>query len=545
MARSSVIGRKAQVIVVASLWLLAPAAAGVSEPELPWVGQERIEVELKTVAFYAEDDGGQPVSDLRAEEVELRVDGRAVPFETFDAYPATSPAPQPGPRPALDKASRPAAPARQIFLLFDVAFLSPMELVTGQAMVGPLLAELAAGDQIHLLVNDPRKGLRQVAGPVPADPSGRQQILARIERLVPSSSLQLNAGAELDFVTTGKGPAPGNQVQYAIDALQSGGTGEYMAAAQHLAQGLSTLASRLAAVAGPKLLLVISGGVADKLYFEGSEGSLVQGRGGDPGFQASVRYASALMTSFARPLEDLSRSGAMPIFFNPGGVDAAGRDALRHMREDTGGLYFEGANARAVAREIAGATSALYELGFYAGQLPPGLEGGRLEVVAHRPGVRCWSASHLAPRPAIRALGTVGRQYWVVDLVRRGLEGRELPATAQAALQVLPGQTAGRASATGRRLRFEPDWTAVPAGGDLELYDVLLAVRPGAQQAELVHLETLPAPPAEGAGSLEVELPREGAIIWGIVAVDRQTGATWFRRFLLESPGGEVAASVP
>lgn len=543
MARSSAIGRKAQVLVLAGLGLLGPAVAGASEAELPWVGQERIEVELKTVAFYAEDEGGRPVSDLRAEEVELRVNGRVVPFETFDAYPAAGPAPEPGSGAALDDASRPTGPARQIFLLFDLTFLSPAGLVTGRTMVESLLAELGPRDQIHLLVNHPRKGLEQVAGPVSADPAGCQQITARIERLVVSDALRLDAGDDLDFVKTGRGGDMGNQVQYLLDGIRASGVAEYMASGQDFAEGLSTLAARLAAVAGPKLLMVISSGIDSTLYFEGSEG-LRQGVR-DAYTQVSVRYASALLTSFARPLEDLARSGAMPIFFNPTATGAVGRETLHHMREATGGLYFEGANTGAVAQEIAGATSALYELGFYAGQLPPGLEGGQLEVVVHRPGVRRWSASHLAPRPAIRALGAVGRQYWVVDLVRRGLEGRALPATAQAALKELPGKAAGRASATGRRLAFEPDWTVVPAGVDLELYDVLLAVEPGSRQAELVHVETLAAPPSPDAGSLEVELPREGAIVWGIVAVDRQTGTTWFRRFLLESPGGEVAAKVP
>ena len=47
-------------------------------PELPRSGGgETIDVEIKIVPFYAVDDKGRPVHDLRPEEVELRIGRRS------------------------------------------------------------------------------------------------------------------------------------------------------------------------------------------------------------------------------------------------------------------------------------------------------------------------------------------------------------------------------------------------------------------------------------------------------------------------------------
>lgn len=36
------------------------------------------------------------------------------------------------------------------------------------------------------------------------------------------------------------------------------------------------------------------------------------------------------------------------------------------------------------------------------------------------------------------------------------------------------------------------------------------------------------------AGSIEVEIPDKSVFVWGIVAVDPDSGRTWYRRFQLQ-----------
>lgn len=95
----------------------------------------------------------------------------------------------------------------------------------------------------------------------------------------------------------------------------------------------------------------------------------------------------------------------------------------------------------------------------------------------------------------------------------------------------------GRKPTTGKReLLFEGWPPEGMRGKDLDLYNVVVEVHPGAEAPELVKLDRLALTPAGESFLLSTELPAQGAYIWGIVAVEPASGATWFRRLLLEAP---------
>ena len=155
----------------------APLAAKLSDEPPRAAQQETVAVDLRTVPFYAVDAQGEPVFDLRADEVELRVDGRAVPIDTFDRQRLDGSAAVTG----TAATGGPAAPpSRDVYLVLDQAFLSFGGLRDARAMAENLAGAFLPSDRLTLIVNDPQRGFRSVLGPVAGDRSGQRQLRAAL-----------------------------------------------------------------------------------------------------------------------------------------------------------------------------------------------------------------------------------------------------------------------------------------------------------------------------------------------------------------------------
>lgn len=520
-------------------------------PTVPWGGQERVEVELRTVPFYVVDATGQPINDLTAGEVVLEVDGVAQPFDVFDRFgdrPA-SPAPAtPGsdvsstpPSPTDEAASGDATEGRKVVLVVDLAFLSTGGLVRVQQVLASYLEMLPSGDQLYLLVNHPQKGLRQEIGPITASRSGREAVARLVAKLKTDPSAQFDPGRGIEVVQgAGRNGVPSSQLHVDLDSMRAGAVQRQFAMAETLADNYQQLAAFMTALAGSKLLVVLTPGLDRAVFFEGSDG-LMAGSSGL--YHVQTRHTPALVGAFEQPLAALEKSGALTVFVNPEQAENSGRDSLAHMRERTGGVLLEGTDPRELASRLAGGTALYYELGFYASQLPTGLGEGRLVVKIRREGARVYTPARLSSRHASLEMGRLGKRFWVVSLVQNGLERSEALRLAGQSFHDLPGRAAGMALASGRQLVFEPDWSALLGNQALEVFDVVLAVEPGSSAAEIHRFATSSLAAATERKQLTAPLPQRGSMIWGVVAVDPQSGATWMRRFLLEAPGSQAAVA--
>lgn len=544
---------KISSMVRAGGWMLAgmlcngvagpvPAAAQpAAGAPLPWAGEETVEVELRTVPFYAVDADGRPVYDLAPEELRLTVDGEPVPLDTFDRYrTGEAPAPQtaaPG-APALQSL------ARHVFLLFDQAFSSDAGLGRSREAAAELLDRLPASDRLYLLANHSQTGFQQLLGPLAADAAGKAAIRARIDTLLPNiERLRTNAEADLPPMQVGaRNPrgAPGEQVHNFYDHIGGLGRIEYRGAAETFAAGLETLASHLRQVAEAKLLVVFSEGVMSRMYFDGDAAG--EGLGGKWTAGTSGLYHvdqprfPAIRHRFEGPLKELAAAGAMTVFVNASGDGAAGRNAVHHMSEVTGGLFVDNRNPAFIEEKVAAATSAYYVAGFYVEPGEELREAARVEVEVLRPGVSVYSPARLQRSRVYRGLGRSEKEYLVADLVYRGLEGPRRAGGTAGVVEELAGRVGSKPMAGKRHLLFE-GWPAEGLEGkDLDLYNVLIEVEPGGGQPQLVKLERQALAPAGPTFLLSTELPVDSAYIWGIVVVEPASGATYFRRLLLEAP---------
>lgn len=530
--------------------LLAAAAAEGVEPTPPWAGQERIEVELRTVPFYVVDASGQPVADLTAADVVLEVDGVALPFDVFERFAQGSSAPTSTAISPSRGAASPEEPAkatpsgvaegREVVLVVDLAFLSAGGLARTQQVLSSYLETLPTSDRLYLLVNHPTKGLRQEVGPV-AGATGKSDLWQVAKNLKtdpsvffdPTRGIDLNRGA-------GRNGVPSEQIHADLEAMRAGSVQQRFALAETLADNYQQLAAFMTALSGSKLLVVLTPGLDATIFFEGSDG-LMAGSSGM--YHVKTRHTPALVGSFEAPLSALEKSGALSVFVNPEQIASVGQDSLAHMRERTGGVLLEGSDPRELAARLAGGTSSYYELGFYASQLPAGVSQGRLDIKVLREGVRVYTPARLAARNTNLETGALGKRFWVVSLVQDGLERAEALRLGGQSFHDLPGRAAGRALGNGRQLVFEPDWSALGKTEGYEVFDVVLAIQPGDTAAEIHRFDTASLAATLERKQLSAPLPSKGSLVWGVVAVDPRSGATWMRRFLLEAPGSQAAVA--
>jgi len=513
--------------------VLSASAFAAPRPAASKPNGETVDVEIKIVPFYAVDADGKPVWDLRSNEVELKVGGKTMFVDTFDGPAAPGGAERTG-----SNGLRPTS--RNVIFFIDSAFTSPSAFRNSIQVAQKLVGEIAEGDRLSLMAHSVGKGLEKKLGPVPADRKGKARFLDALAALNPEiRRLNTNPVDDLPplMQVTHNGQSgvrediPTSQFMGQIDSMQEFGRSEYMSLARGLADSLDFTAAELRHQRGPKLLLVFWQGLDSDLYFNGDIGF-------KPGSTASTSYGgqrtSGLLFHFAAPLHALAESGAMTVFVNasaPGGIGHDSEGVMRHIAQTAGAAYTSGADPQQVEGQIAATTAAYYEAGFYLKGEPTTVRES-VEVVVKRPGVRAWAPSALKVRETYESLTAYEKQLLILGLVANGPEAQRGPV--KLSYQELGGKIESRPEAKGgRRLRYAAAWPAALQTKDLDLYNVALVPPAKGEKAPKIlqfdHLDG--AHP--GAVPMEIDLPRESKLIWGIVAVEPSTGETWVRRLQL------------
>lgn len=522
--------------------VLALAAPGVfgqarSAPPLEVTAGETVDVEVKIVSFYAVDAQGRPVTDLRREEIELRVGGAPVRIESFDRYVIGERSGAP--------ASRTAIPSRNVYFLFDTVFSSVSGFNRDKRLAARMLESWPAGDRLSLIVNGTRAGLERKLGPVSPDGPGKKALLVAVEGLLPEvRRVGLQDNPESDFGPNGERASRGNnfgvsipeeQVHAAWDGLQGSARGEYIGVARSFASSLEAFAAELRRTPGPKLVVIFSQGMDDTLYFNGDSGNAV---GSDDTIRVNTRRAGALVDQFRKPLAALAESGAMPMFVNTDQSSEIDADApLRDMAKTSGGLYFGGNDPGELQGRVAGSTAAYYEAGFHpAGAMRAAARAG-VEIAVRRPGVRAWASPSVRMWEPYRSLSAAERRRLVIDLVAGGPEAQRAHSAVRLKLQELGGRVVGEAASGRRRLKFEAAWPESLANRKLDLYNVMLASPEGGRKGKVLAFDQREGAAGADRDGLEATLEGKGPQVWGILAVDPETEQAWVRRLMLRPPG--------
>ncbi|HEX3526015.1 MAG TPA: hypothetical protein VH988_03025 [Thermoanaerobaculia bacterium] len=491
--------------------IVSASAFAAPRPAASKPAGDTVDVEIKIVPFYAVDAAGKPVWDLKSDEVEMRIGGKPVFVDTFDG-----PAAPGGAERAGSNGLRPAS--RNVIFLIDSAFTSAAGFRNSIQVARKLAGEVPEGDRLSLMTYTVARGMEKKLGPVPADRQGKARFLDALAKLTPEvGRLNVDPAADLpslqrvshDGQNGRREDIPPSQWSWQTDSMRASGRSEYMAVARELAGSLDVTAAELRHRRGPKLFLVFWQGLDSDLYFDGDPGAKFVGSS----YSTGGRRTSGLLLPFAKPLAALADSGAMTVFVNASEPDGVGRDvgsAIRHIAQTAGAIYAGGGDPQAVEGQIAAATAAYYEAGFYV-KAEPAAARETVEVVVKRPGVRAWAPSAIKVRETYESLTAYEKQLLILGLVANGPEAQRGPV--KLIYQELGGRIETRPEAKGgRRLRYAAAWPAALKTKDLDLYNVALVPQAQGEKApkilQLDHLDG--AHP--GAVPMEIDLPKEKLI---------------------------------
>ena len=535
-----------------------PALATAQTPEPPSAGNigslgslgDTVDVEIKIIPFYAVDADGKPGFDLKQDEVEIRVDGKPVPVDSFAAPRApqagpeavTAAAQQPAPAvPAAKKDPAHPAPAhRHVVLFFDVAFSRVAGFQKAQKFAQKMVEDAAGQDYLYLLVHDFKSGLKQELGPLAADAAGKAKVADYIRKMKPEIG-QLDAHAEgrVTLYSSGSPKQKGMLMDQntAINAaLRTNSQAQLEGTARSLSKSLELLVAQFQHINEPKLLVFLSQGIDPELYWVGSNVSLQFGAASSSFSNIQSYQYRGLHGLYDKPLQDLADTGAMSLFVNLDDKSGESENSMYHMALNGGGLYLGGVDAGQVAQRAENATAAYYEAGFYLNDQTRTASRAKIDIVIKRPGIRTFSAGALKVRDTYRGLTEDARRLLIVDLIEGNIGDTAVQrarSSVRLDYQNLPGSVLGRTDSGRTLLRYEAGWPRELAGRKVDLYNVVLEPTGRAGSPNVLRFDRK-ATSVDQAGIIEVEVPDKAVFLWGIVAVEPESGRTWYRRFHLQ-----------
>lgn len=529
--------------IYALLILGVSTFAAAQEPPAGSVGEiaDTVDVEIKIVPFYAVDQDGKPVFDLKQEEVEVLVDGKPVALDVFDAPrgPQTEAPSATADVPAAQKdGPRPAASRRHVVLFFDVAFSSVPGFQKAQKLAQTMIEDSPEQDYLYLLVHDFKSGLKQELGPITANSAGKSKMIEHIRRMKPEIG-QIDANADSKVTLHSSGPAKQRGAlmdqNTAISAgLRTNSQAQLEGTARSLSKSLELLTGQFQRITEPKLLVFLSQGIDPKLYWVGSNVDLQFGASSSAFSHIQSYQYRGLHGLYDKPLRDLADTGAMSLFVNMDDKGNESQSSLHHMALNGGGLYLGGVDPNRVAERAGNATAAYYEAGFYLNDQTRTVSRAKIDIGIKRPGVRTFSAGALKIRETWRGLGEDARRLLIVDLIEGDAATQRARTKVRLDYHNLPGQVVGRSDSGRTLLRYEAGWPQELAGRRVDLYNVVLEPTRQAGSPNVLRFDRKAATRVDQAGAIEVEVPDKAQFLWGIVAVEPETGRAWYRRFHLQ-----------
>ncbi|HWN41974.1 MAG TPA: hypothetical protein VNW71_07105 [Thermoanaerobaculia bacterium] len=538
------------VLVLTGLAFSLSAAAQAPAPE-PQMSEgsigDTVNVEIKIVPFYAVDEQGKPVLDLKQEEIEVRIDGKPVPIDTFDAFAKTgetttisnegSPeTPAPAPAPGLAKPQK--AARRHVVLFFDMAFSNVRGFESGRKFAEKMVKESPSEDLLYLVTHDFKSGLKQRLGPLPANEKGKTQFLAGLKKLKPEAGFvdpYANWGIGLISRGSRRNDIPQDQNSAINNAVRTNSQAQLEGTARSLADSMKILAEQFQRINEPKLMVFLSQGIDRTLYWEGSNIGLQFSSAAFGNLTTNYQYRG-LHTLYEKPLQDIAETGTLSLFINLNdhsrGAGGGLGSSMQHMARMSGGLYMGDVDPAVTNQRVASSTGAYYEAGFYLGDERP--SRSKVEVLVKRPGVHTWSAGTIKARETWRGLSEDARRLLIVDLVEGDAEAQRARSSVRLDLRNLPGNVLGRSNAGKTMLRYEVGWPQELAGRKIDLYNVVIEPTRQAGSPNILRFDKQGTQVDGAVRNIDVEVPEKATFVWGIVAVEPATGKTWYRRFHLQ-----------
>lgn len=397
---------------------------------------ESVEVNWWQLPVFAVDRSGNPIVDLKAEDIEVRLNGRKIDdfifykreFQVQSAAPAQPGSVDTSPTRAA-RAKPPAPKTNAIFLLFDLALSSNSCASRSKAIAYNVIDTTAPGTQFIVLTIEPFRGLHYICGPT----TDKKLLRENIEKKV---KVKRNARLmDMDRFISSKasaGAAPGQ------------GQKKYTAEDEELLKrSVSSYFTRKNAsffYSFESLYLIFNAIQDNKFVYLFSEGI-------SKSHQTNVRGGASMYEFFIKKAAKLlGRSGAVLFIVNPMGVHdgsnltakgtiddqskygsspgdpqfsselpTSGKNSLLLLAQQSGGKYLEGKRENIVQR-LDNIHKAYYEISF-----PdiPSIKGETrdIKIIPKRKGLFVHSLRSMEKPKTYTAMTNLEKEILALNLV--------------------------------------------------------------------------------------------------------------------------------
>jgi VWFA-related protein len=397
-------------LIIGGVWWIHSAVYGQDHQKLEY----DVAVSARIVPVFAVDEKGNPVYDIKKDEIFFYVNGKPVSFRferfTFRERPGISVS-QPVTsllqrEPAVSELNPAEMSRRAIFLIFDSTFNSREGLRRSKKIAARLFQNKSPGDDFILLENTPGGGLKYITGP--EDNNDKLNSALKKMNVIPERfhrRLYSKREGSIDLSTSGVDPT-------AIARI--GGKLRYKNFARRFTFTLRSLKYALKTISRPKIVFLISEGIQRGAILDSDTRQI-------DGF---------LLKNLKRVAQSVNEGGSILYTINPRKIeyenlrdeDTSGELSMNLLARESGGKYFEGSDPVVVAKEIKKSTAAYYELSFTI--TPEMGDTQKLELQCSRPGVRIHSISRLTTEKPYLGMKPVEKKLFALNVANQGTWSR-------------------------------------------------------------------------------------------------------------------------
>lgn len=365
----------------------------------------QVSVEAQLVPIFAVDKKGNPVFDLKPEELTLYADGKRTEIIYFSGYrmeeqvrekvTVETQIPQ--------KVKKP--PERMNFIILDTLVSNMNLLGISRAIAMGIVNNASPGDSFVILESNQVRGFQYIYGPE-RDKKKLAKALKEIEQLFRRRRFYVKPELIREYQMTS-----GNQKAMVAGVM---GADRYMTLMEQeryqrdiltLSQSLEQLKYALKSINVPKTVFLISAGPQRRFTSTGSVAGSVK------------------VPTYFRFLENaakaINQGGSMFYTINPlMHKSKQVRTALKFMTEPVGGKCIHGTTMKDILDSVKKSTAAYYELAFY----PKKKDGliNRVRLKCKRKGVQFITIGYTEKAKTYRQLNSTEKKLFALDVINRG-----------------------------------------------------------------------------------------------------------------------------
>jgi VWFA-related protein len=383
-----------------------------------------IKIKAMVVPVFAVDSKGNPVYDLKEEELQLYVNGKPFKILQFNRYGFEFEEKIEEPVKRLTVKEKPEKvvkkPERYLFIIIDSIFNSLAGLRRSKEIAVGLVESASQGDAFIILENNPGGGLKYVIGPE----KNKKKLIGQIEKIkqLPVTRMKLrNPKRKGHFFSADKRHLRQKNT-YFFNPEKNRKDKEdeklrYITDMKYFSKVLAEFKYALKFITRPKIVFLISEGI--------SKGAFIEVASLNPDGESSEFNTQNFYFEYLRNVSKAINDGGSVIYsINPRRLDVSdddyteGDDSLKFMAAESGGQYFRGLDTQKIVKRIKKSTAAYYELFFY-----PGTESTakmRIKIKCKRKGVRVHSINYSEQEKSYAEMPKIQKELFAFNLITGG-----------------------------------------------------------------------------------------------------------------------------